>query len=263
MEAIMLLEGKVAVITGGARGIGLGIAERFGQQGAKAVIGDIDIETGEIAAQKLKAKGYQVMFAEMDVTNEASIRVVLDQCLDKFQRVDILVNNVGIELGAAVVDLEPEIWQKVLAVNLTGSYLCSHVFCPQIIKQGDGGSIIFISSQAGKRGEAYASAYCASKFGVLGLMQCLAKEMAEFNIRVNAVCPGSVDTVLRHRSFEVEARMKGINPEEHKKNYINNIPLRRMATPAEIGDVCVFLASPLASYVTGESINVDGGELSG
>jgi NAD(P)-dependent dehydrogenase (short-subunit alcohol dehydrogenase family) len=259
----MLLKDKVVVITGGARGIGLGITEQFVKEGAKAVIGDIEVEAGENAAKQLKAKGYNVIFASMDVTDEASLRAALGRCLDEFGRVDILVNNAGIELGAAVVDLERETWEKVLAVNLTGPFLCSHVFCPQMIKQGDGGSIVFISSQAGKRGEAFASAYCSSKFGVLGLMQCLAREMAEFNIRVNAICPGSVDTVLRHQSFEIEARIKGANPEEYKKNYINNIPLRRMASPADIGDVCVFLASPLASYITGESINVDGGELSG
>ncbi|UCH51386.1 MAG: SDR family oxidoreductase [Chloroflexota bacterium] len=259
----MLLKNKVAIVTGGAKGIGLGIAERFVEEGAKVVIGDIDVETGENAAGRLRAKGHDAIFATMDVTDEASIRGALDRCLDTFGRVDILVNNAGIELGAAVVDLERDIWEKVLEVNLTGPFLCSHVICPQMIKQGNGGSVIFIASQAGKRGEAYASAYCSSKFGSLGLMECLSGEMAEFNIRVNGICPGSVDTVLRHQSFEIEAQLKGINPEKYKKDYINNIPLRRMATPADIGDVCVFLSSPLASYITGESINVDGGELSG
>jgi NAD(P)-dependent dehydrogenase (short-subunit alcohol dehydrogenase family) len=132
-----------------------------------------------------------------------------------------------------------------------------------MIESGRGGNIIFMSSQAGKRGEAGASAYSASKFGILGLMQCLALELSPNNIRVNAVCPGNADTPMLEWLIKDTARRNGVLEKEVQKELLSSIPAGRLAEPDEIANVCVFLASPLASYITGESINVDGGQLSG
>jgi NAD(P)-dependent dehydrogenase (short-subunit alcohol dehydrogenase family) len=259
----MLLKNKVAMITGGAQGIGRGIAHRFAEEGAKVVVGDLDADKGTAVADELKADGLEALFCHMDVTNLESIEDCLKVCLLAYDRIDILVNNAGINLGGSVVELAPTVWEKVLAVNLTGSFLCSQVFCRQMIAQGEGGAVIFISSQAGKRGEPNAAAYVASKFGVLGLMESLAVEVAGHGIRANAICPGNVDTPMIYQLFESEARTRGITPDQAKQFYLDLNPLKRLATPAEIANVCVFLASSLSSYVIGESINVDAGELSG
>jgi len=259
----MLLEGKVAVVTGGARGIGLGIAQRFAEEGVKVIITDIQEDMGMRATEELQNRGFEVVFSRMDVTDEENISRTLSMCLDLFGQVDILVNNAGIVVDGDVVNLDLQEWKRVLAVNLTGSFLCSQQFCRQMIKQGSGGNVIFISSQAGKRGASGCSAYCASKFGVLGIMECLALEVAPYDIRVNAVCPGNVETPMIQYVFDSEAQQKGMTPGEIRQHYVNRNPLGRLATPAEVGDVCVFLCSSMASYITGESINVDGGELSG
>ena len=259
----MLLTDKVTVVTGGSQGIGLGIAQRFAQEGAQVVIADINVKAGEAAVQELQAEGHSAVYCNMDVTDLTSIQRTLYRCLDAFGRVHILVNNAGINKSGRVVDLDPAAWEAVLAVNLTGPFLCAKVFCRQMVQQQEGGSIIFISSQAGKRGGANAAAYSSSKFGVLGLMQCLAMEMAPHGIRVNAVCPGNVDTPMIHWLFEEVGRRRGTDPEEAQQHFLSINPLKRLARPTEIADVCVFLASPMASYVIGESINVDGGELSG
>jgi sorbitol-6-phosphate 2-dehydrogenase len=259
----MLLEGKVALVTGGSQGIGLGIARRFAQEGARAVIADINAKAGKMAERELQDQGYSVVFCEMDVTDLSSIRQALRLCIEEFGGLHILVNNAGINLSGRVVDLDPASWDAVLAVNLTGSFLCSQVFCRHMVEQNEGGSVIFIASQAGKRGGANAAAYSSSKFGVLGLMECLAIEMAPHGIRVNAICPGNVDTPMIHWLFEEVGRRRGTSAQEAQDYFLSINPLKRLATPAEIGDVCVFLASSMASYVIGESINVDGGELSG
>jgi NAD(P)-dependent dehydrogenase (short-subunit alcohol dehydrogenase family) len=258
-----LLKDRVAVVTGGAQGIGSGIATRFAEQGAQVAIGDVQVDAGTSVVDRLSTSGFEAIFSEMDVTEEAAVHRMLDRCLDAFGRVDILVNNAGINVSGEVVELSRDAWERALSVNLTGSFLCSQVFCRHMIEQGEGGSVIFISSQAGKRGEANAAAYCASKFGVLGLMESLALEMAPYGIRANAVCPGNVDTPMIRWLFEDMARRKGASVEETRKHFADLNPLGRLAMPTEIADVCVFLASPMASYVTGESINVDGGELSG
>jgi NAD(P)-dependent dehydrogenase (short-subunit alcohol dehydrogenase family) len=199
----------------------------------------------------------------MDVTQEEAIRSALERCVQVFGGLDILVNNAGINVDEPVIEMPRDGWDKVLAVNLTGSFLCSQIFCRHLVSQGRGGSVIFMSSQSGKRGAPGASAYSASKFGVLGLMECLAVELAPHGIRVNAVCPGNVDAPMLHWLISAMATQANRSTEEVERGVIRGIPLGRLAAPTEIADVCVFLASRLASYVTGEAINVDGGELSG
>jgi NAD(P)-dependent dehydrogenase (short-subunit alcohol dehydrogenase family) len=259
----MLLKDKVAVVTGASQGIGLAIAQRCARQGALVVLADILTERGSKAAEALRSEGCDATFSEMDVTDESSIQDTLDHCLEVFGGVDILVNNAGVNSSKPVVDLSREEWEKVMAVNLTGAFLCSRLFARHMMEREEGGSILFMSSEAGKRGEAGASAYAASKFGVIGLMECLALELAPHGIRVNAVCPGDVDAPMLHWVLEQVAERTGVSYDEIFQTELDSIPLGRLASPTEIADVVVFLASPLASYITGESVNVDGGRLSG
>jgi NAD(P)-dependent dehydrogenase (short-subunit alcohol dehydrogenase family) len=259
----MLLKDKVAVVTGASQGIGLAIAQQCARQGARVVLADILTERGSKAAEALRSAGNDAIFSEMDVTDESSIQNTLDRCLDAFEGVDILVNNAGVNSAKPVVDLSREEWEKVMTVNLTGAFLCSRLFARHMMEREEGGSILFMSSEAGKRGEAGASAYAASKFGVIGLMECLALELAPHGIRVNAVCPGDVDAPMLHWVLEQVAEQAKVSFDEIYQAELDSIPLGRLASPREIADVVVFLASPLASYVTGESVNVDGGRLSG
>jgi NAD(P)-dependent dehydrogenase (short-subunit alcohol dehydrogenase family) len=259
----MLLKDKVAVVTGASQGIGLAIAQRCARQGARVVLADILTERGSKAAEALRNEGYEAIFSEMDVTDESSIQDTLDRCLEVFGGVDILINNAGVNSAKSVVDLSREEWEKVMTVNLTGAFLCSRVFARHMMERGESGSILFMSSEAGKRGEAGASAYAASKFGVIGLMECLALELAPHGIRVNAVCPGDVDAPMLHWVLEQVAAQAGVSYDKIYQTELDTIPLGRLASPTEVADVVVFLASPLASYITGESVNVDGGRLSG
>jgi NAD(P)-dependent dehydrogenase (short-subunit alcohol dehydrogenase family) len=259
----MLLKDKVAVVTGASQGIGLAIARRLAQQGARVVLADILTERGSEAAEALRNEAYDAIFSEMDVTDQSSIQNTLDRCLEAFGDVDILVNNAGVNSAKPVVDLSREEWEKVMTVNLTGAFLCSRLFARHMVERKAGGSILFMSSEVGKRGEAGASAYAASKFGVIGLMECLALELAPHGIRVNAVCPGDVDAPMLHWVLEQVAARAGVSYDEIYQTELDTIPLGRLASPTEVADVVVFLASSLASYVTGESVNVDGGRLSG
>lgn len=263
----MLLKDKVALVTGGARGIGLAIVERFAEEGARVMIGDIAIDEGAACAQRLAQAGYPVRFSPLDVTDAGSITQALDAAIKQFGGIDILVNNAGINSNATVIQSDPAEWRQVLEVNLVGAYLCSKIVAAHMAASQRGESIIFLSSQAGKRGEAGASAYAASKFGLLGLMQCLALELAPHGIRVNAVCPGNVDTPMLDWLINDSAHQDGLPVNEARQALLaallKTIPVGRLASPQEIANVVIFLASPLASYMTGESINVDGGQLSG
>lgn len=256
----MLLDGQVAVITGAAGGIGRGIAERYIEEGASVVIADIDEDAGAATADEL---GHAAIFSALDVTDMQSINRTHARCIDTFGGVDILVNNAGINVARPVADLTRNEWERVLSINLTGSFLCSQVFARHMIASGRGETILFMSSQAGKRGEAGASAYAASKFGLIGLMECLALELAPHGIRVNAVCPGNVDTRMLDWLLDEIAAREGQASDRIRQQLLDQIPLGRLATTREIADAFVYLASPLASYVSGEAINVDGGELSG
>lgn len=256
----MLLEGKVAVITGSAQGIGRSIAERYVEEGAHVVIADIDEDAGTATAGAL---GDRAIFSRLNVIETQSINQTLQRCVAVFGGVDILINNAGINAAKLVVELSRDEWERVLSINLTGPFLCSQIFARHMIEQGRGECILFTSSQAGKRGEAGASAYAASKFGVNGLMECLALELAPHGIRVNAVCPGNVDTPMLNWLLDEIADREGESPEATRQALLEQIPLGRLATTREIADAFVYLASPLASYVSGEAINIDGGELSG
>lgn len=249
-----LLEGRTALVTGGGRGIGRAVVERFTQAGAQTAVADIDLEAANTVAAA--ADGYAV---RVDVADEASVRAAFDACLKRYGRLDIVVANAGILHLSPVAETSLADWERVLRINLTGAFLTVRTAARRLIDQAEGGRIILTSSLYGTRGGAENGAYSASKFGVVGLMECLAAELAPHDITVNAVCPGQVQTEMMEAFFRDRGAIRGVDPDVIRTEVIGGVPAGRMATPFEVADIFVFLASPLSGYVTGQSVIVDGG----
>jgi NAD(P)-dependent dehydrogenase (short-subunit alcohol dehydrogenase family) len=242
----MRLENKVAVVTGAGRGIGKGIAVRLAEEGANLVIADVDlaIATGTVA--EIKVLGRKAIALKTDISKREDAQNLIAQTVREFGQIDILVNNAGINRDAMLHKMTPEQWDLVIAVNLTGTFNCLQAAVIVMREQGNG-RIINISSASwlGNIGQAN---YSASKAGVVGLTKTAARELAKKNITVNAICPGFIDTEMT----------RGV-PDKVWEMMIAKIPLGKVGTPRDIGNMVAFLGSDDASYVTGEVINVGGG----
>lgn len=251
------LAGKIAIVTGGAQGLGEAIVLRLNREGAKVAVADINLAHAEKVAGKLD----DAFAVKVDVTNYDNNEEMIRQTIQKYGRIDILVCNAAILIAKPVEEYRPEEWKKVIEVNLIGYFNSARAVIP-VMKRQNGGNIIQINSKSGKRGSSKNSAYAASKFGGIGLTQSLALELAEYNIRVNAICPGNMlDSPLWKDSlFEQYARNQGITKEEVRQKYINQVPLKRGCTYDDVTNVLVFLASKEADYMTGQAINVTGGQ---
>jgi 3-oxoacyl-[acyl-carrier protein] reductase len=244
----MGFEGKVAVVTGGARGIGRAISETLAKRGADIVIGDIQLELAEATARELAtATGRKVIACQVNVASLESANALVASTLEAFGRLDILVNNAGVTRDKLVMRMEEADWDLVLDVNLKGTFNCSKAAFRPMMKQRSG-RIVNISSVSGQAGQVGQANYSASKAGVIGLTKALAREFATRNITVNAVAPGFVPTALT-----VDL------PAELKESMLKLTPLGRMGTPEEIAYAVAFLASDEASYITGQVLAVDGG----
>jgi NAD(P)-dependent dehydrogenase (short-subunit alcohol dehydrogenase family) len=269
------LENKVAIVTGAGRqkGIGRAIAMELGGMGANVTVADLpkpmdgyewyqtgDWESLRQIATEITELGVEALPVRVDVTSQKLVEEMVDATLDKFSQIDILVNNAGGGPGVGpVVEMSLEDWEKTLAINLTGSFLCSQAVLNTMIKAGNGGRIINISSISGKTPTPFVAPYNASKAGVISFTQTLALEVAEYGITVNAVCPGNIDTQLLIAECEFLASMEGITPEEARKRYVEEVPLKRLGQADDVAAVVGFLATSAAGYVTGQAINVDGG----
>jgi len=254
------LEGKVAIVTGAASGIGEACALGFSKEKTKVVVSDINIENAQKVANKIKEMGGEALAIKTDVTQEADVNELTKKTLEKFGKIDILVNNAGVTRAIAFVDLDEEEWDRVFNVNMKGVFFCTKAVVPHMIKQKSG-KIISISSQAGKQACAYSAHYCTTKFSVRGLTQSLAKELAEHNINVNAVCPGIVPTPIWDPLLRGFSKIRNIPEEEVFNEFINGIPLRRPQSPEDIANMVLFLSSEVSKNMTGQSINVTGGTL--
>jgi len=245
------LQGKVAIITGGGRGIGRGIAERLAEAGAEIIIADIDISKAKKTAEELAKKGKNSLAIQVDVSKERAVNFLIKKSLEKFNKVDILINNAGIMLRTRLQNISLEEWEKIMKVNLTGPFLLIKALLP-IMKKNSYGRIINISSSAGRSVSTLGGPhYTASKAGLLGLTRAAAKELAAYGITVNAVCPGLIDTQMVRKTTK-KAELKA---------FLNSFPIQRLGLPEEIGDLVVFLCSERASYITGASIDINGGDL--
>jgi NAD(P)-dependent dehydrogenase (short-subunit alcohol dehydrogenase family) len=258
----MLLKDKVAIITGGGRGIGRGVALRYANEGAKLALVDIQQAHLDETAKVLDESGTGVEYVTLqaDVSSSADVQGFFDATVARFGRLDVLVNNAGIgNPPVPIIDMPEEAWDRTIAVNLKSVFLCSKLAAKQFIKQGGGGRIISVSSQAGKTGFAMLTPYCASKAGVVLFTQAFAKEVGAHKINVNCVCPGTIDTpLLRGAGIGLnvtdEQFMAGIG------RVLPTIPLGRVGYPEDVAKIITFLASDDADYMTGQAINISGGQ---
>jgi sorbitol-6-phosphate 2-dehydrogenase len=255
------LQGKAALVTGGSQGLGRALAERLVAEGASVAICDINEEGASAAAQELgRASGANVIAVRADVTRLDEMEGAVATVIGAFGKLDILVANAGILVAGALEDFDVDQWRKVIDVNLVGYFVSAKATAPELIKTR--GCIVQINSKSGKKGSFKNSAYAAAKFGGIGLTQSLALELAPLGVRVNSVCPGNLlDSPLWVDSlYSQYAQRWGISAEEVRKKYEEQVPLGRGCTYDDVGNLVVFLASDEASYMTGQAINVTGGQ---
>ena len=247
-----LLAGKVALVTGAARGIGRAIAQVYAEHGARVAVADLLQDEARAVADGINDSGGRAIALELDVTDPNSVQQAVDATVAEFGRLDILVNNAGIHRGHLIVDFPLEDWEAVFAVNMRGAFLCSQASARQMIEQGGGGCIINMSSASGKKPDPQGAAYCASKSAVIGFTRVLALELGEYGIRANAVLPGATDTKMLR---DVTDRVPG-----YMDDLVAATALDKIATPRDQANAFLFLASDLASHITGEQLVVAGGE---
>ena len=243
----MRLNNKVALVTGGARGIGQAIAFAFAKEGADIVVADVNLEVAQKTAAQIEELGRKAMALTMDVTNFEVVEEGVNKILDKMGKVDILVNNAGITKDNLLLRMSQSDWDAVISVNLKGTFNCIKAVSRPMIKQRSG-RIISIASIIGLMGNPGQANYAASKAGIIALTKTVAKELASRNINANAVAPGFIQT-------EMTAKL----PEELKKKMLEAIPLGTLGTPEDVANLCLFLASEESRYITGQVITVDGG----
>lgn len=244
----MRLADKVAIITGSGRGIGREIALRFAAEGARVVVADVNPESAGVVAAEIRASGQSAHAFQVDITEPAQVDALIEDALGHLERLDILVNNAGVGMNEPFLTTTLEEWERQLRVNLTGTFLCGQAAARAMVRQG-AGTIINIGSISGQRGGQGRAAYGASKAGVLLLTRVMAVELAPHGVTVNAIAPGPVVTEMSN----------GTHTEATRKSYRDRIPLRRYGREQEIAAAALFLASEEASFVTGHTLNVDGG----
>ena len=252
----MKLESKVAIVTGGARGIGAAIAERFAAEGARVVIADI---LGPEAAATARALGRDAIAVTLDVTRRASIDAMVEQVSAAAGRIDILVNNAAVFDLAPLLEITEESYDRQFAINVKGLLFTLQAVAARMVKQGQGGKIVNFSSQAGRRGEALVAVYCATKAAVISLTQSAGLALIKHKINVNAIAPGVVDTPMWDLVDAQFARYENLPLGEKKRQVGAAVPYGRMGLPQDIVGAAVFLASADSDYIVAQTLNVDGG----
>ena len=253
-----VLGGQVAVVTGSGRGIGRGIAHALARAGVHVAVADIDPSTADETATVLRAEGHEALGLTVDVSRRNSVEAMIEQVLRHWDQIDILVNNAGINDSTPALELIDEIWENVIAVNLTGVFLCSQIVGRHMVERGQG-RIINISSSAALFGAPNLAAYAASKSGILGLTRVLAVEWGSCGVTVNAVCPGNIDTEMLREVYERRGALQGVTADDVMARIASRTPARRLGTPSDVAGLILFLASPGAAYITGQAFNVCGG----
>ena len=271
------LKGKIALVTGSGKksGIGYAISKKLASEGCHIIIADYGSEKGQDADVKTgsmnemmvikdelhKEYGVETLAVNVDVTHTQTIQNMISVIQEKFDRVDILCNNAGATVGVpnGIHTYDETAWMKTIDVNLHGVFRISKAIVPMM--QTKGGSIINIASRAGKVPALFNGAYAVSKAGVIMLTKVMAKELAGLNIRVNAICPGQIMTDLKKWGFELEAQFFNTTVEERQQKMCETIPMGRIGSPQEVADMALFLASEVSSYVTGQALNICGGQL--
>jgi NAD(P)-dependent dehydrogenase (short-subunit alcohol dehydrogenase family) len=252
----MKLKNKVAVVTGGAGGIGAAIAERYLNEGARVAIADVSLA----AAQALASRhGDAALAVALDVTKTASIGASVEAVVAQWGRIDILVNNAAVFDLAPIVDVSEASWDKLFAINVRGLFFTLQAVARRMIARGEGGKIINMASQAGRRGEGLVSVYCATKAAVISLTQSAGLDLIKHRINVNAIAPGVVDTPMWGEVDALFAKYERRPLGEKKRLVGEAVPYGRMGTPDDLAGAAVFLASADAEYIVAQTLNVDGG----
>jgi sorbitol-6-phosphate 2-dehydrogenase len=257
----MRLKERAALVTGAGQGLGEALARRLAAEGARVAVADVNGAAAEAVAASLSEGGAQALGLCADVTDEASVAEMVRLTVAAFGGLDILVANAGVLKAHDIQEFPLAEWQQVLQVNLTGYFLCARE-AARVMAAQRRGTIIQINSKSGKKGSYRNSAYAASKFGGIGLTQSLALDLAPYGVRVNAVCPGNLldGSLWQDSLYEQYAKKWGITPEEVRKKYEEQVPLGRGCRYEDVANVVAFLASDESSYMTGQAINVTGGQ---
>ncbi|MBZ0301461.1 MAG: sorbitol-6-phosphate dehydrogenase [Anaerolineae bacterium] len=265
MPVNRVLEDKIALVTGGGQGLGEAISYRLAHEGCHVIVADLNeqaaLDTAAAILENEAESGRKALGMKVDVTDEQQVSDMVDRIVREFGRLDVLVSNAGVLIAEAIEDFPVEKWRLVVDVNLTG-YFLSAKHAARVMKPQKSGAIIQINSKSGKKGSFKNSAYAASKFGGIGLTQSIALELAEDHVRVNAICPGNLlDSPLWVNSlYKQYAKKWNITEEEVRQRYIDQVPMKRGCTYEDVTNVVVFLASEQSGYMTGQAINVTGGQ---
>ncbi len=250
------MTGKVIVVTGGSSGMGAAMVEAFVEQGAKVGILDIAEEKGLALAKKL---GKSAVYHQVDVTSKTAVEIAVNQVEDAFGPLTSFVNSAGVSEMVPFLESSEELWELTMNVNLKATFLCCQVAVAHMLQHG-GGEILNMSSLSGKKASSWQTIYCASKFGVQGLTQSIAKEFADQNIRVNSICPGIVQTEMWEKLKYQYGQKRGIEPDKVMDYFKANVPMQRLVDLQDVVHSAIFLLTDKSSYLTGQSINLAGGE---
>ncbi len=251
------LDGKAALITGSARGIGLAFAKAYIRDGARVALADIDIDRARGEAEKLGAAAFAV---EMDITQQASIEAAVDATVAHFGQIDILINNAAIFTAAPIVEITRDDFQRCFDINVAGSLFTLQAVARHMVARGGGGKIINMASQAGRRGEPLVAVYCASKAAIISLTQSAGQDLIRYGINVNAIAPGVVDGEHWDGVDAFFAHYEGKAPGQKKREVGESVPYGRMGRAEDLTGMAVFLASSEADYIVAQTYNVDGGQ---
>jgi acetoin reductase-like protein len=255
----MRLEDKVAIVTGGAQGMGRAISLRFAAEGASVVVADLNLDGAEGTAREIEGAGGTAAAVAVDVRDQAQVQAMVDTAVERFGGLDILVNNAGVGRIIPFFETTEADWDFIFDINCKGLLWCSQAAAKVMVDQGRGGKIINLASQAGRRGEALVLAYCASKACVISMTQSMALALAPHKINVNALAPGIVDTPFWDEVDKQFAKLLNMEVGEPKRTFTQSIPLGRIEQPEDVAGAAVFLASSEADYITQQTLNVDGG----
>lgn len=253
------MDKKIAVVTGGASGIGKAIAIKLAMQDICVVLCDVQKNKADVCAANLIKQGKSAYAYELDVTNRRQIQAVIADIYESLGPISYWVNCAGVSYIRPFFEQDDALWDKTMEINLKSQYLCCQEILSHMLMHKKG-SIVNLSSEAGKAGSDSYQAYCASKFGVIGLTQSLAKEFGPYGIRVNAVCPGIIATPMWDQQKADYARKRDIPVDSVMTRFQSRIPLRRIGTPEDVANLVSFLLSEEASFITGQAININGGD---
>jgi len=246
---------KVVVVTGAGNGIGLALAHAFAAEGAQVIVAEISPNSGQRAVAEIEAAGGRAVFVQTDVADEARVQAMVQETLARLGRIDVLVNNAGVVAHKRLVDLEREVWERQIAVQLTGPFLTIKHIGRHMMERGGGGAVVNISSVSALMGRIKGGPHCAAKGGLTMLTKVAAMELAEYGVRVNAVAPGLIDVPAQRQEENLSSA--------HKSRYLQEVPLGRIGQPGDIAKAVLFLASADADWITGQLYLVDGGLMAG